>query len=461
MQKSFGGRQIDFWVSILPGHNGEKVVLRILDPKAVSLDLEELVINKDTRELIKNLLSRSTGLLLTTGPEVSGISTTLAALLTQRNQLGVNIATVEDPIERTLPGINQVEVSEDMGRDYDSVLHSFLNQNIDVIGVDQIRGRKTAKAIVSAALNHLVLTSFSAPDAASAIVRLTKLGVDVASLANNLIGIINQRLVRRLCPACRLSYEPTAPELEKLGLSSLAKSKISCYRAKVLTPQEIEKYRSKGRLCRQCNGTGYQGQIGIYEVMGISQRIKTLIGQEEEVQTIYQAAIEEGMQSLLAYGVELVLEGKTTFAELEQVLEDYVHLQSTGAQQPYQGGVSPQLLSRVQAMEKLLNQLNQEFKQLKKEIELAINEPYEGDNVEVYEELKQSREWQEIKQELDLNRDTIVSNVPVYEELIDPGEWEELQKELDPDKETIVSQDEDLLNLELDPSFRPLSDPWS
>jgi type IV pilus assembly protein PilB len=463
MRKTFGGRKIDFWVSILPDRYGEKVSLRIIDPKAISLDLEALVTQNQTRELIQNLLSCSTGLLLVTGSNGSGISTTVAALLTQRNQLGVNIATVEDPIERTLPNINQVEVSEELGRDYDSVLQSFLNQNIDVIGVDQIRGRNVAKTIVDAAVSHLVITCLSTTDAASAIVRLLKIGVDSSSLAENLIGVVNQRLVRRLCPVCRLSYQPTASELEKLGLSSLVKRQISCYKANALNSEEIEQARGKGRLCRQCNGKGYQGQIGIYEVMGISPCLKTLILQEEEAETIKEAAIQEGMKTLLAYGLELVLEGKTTLTELERVLADC--LRSSGsAAKSQKGYVSPQLLKRLQEMEKILIAFTQEFKQLKEDLELSTRTATEWDKQIVYEELKDPQEWDKIKAQLEPDKATIISNTPVYEELTDPGEWEELKKDFDPDKETIVSQsdlEEDVPDFQINTSFRSVPDPWS
>lgn len=466
IQKSFSGRKIDFWISTLPGHHGEKLIIRILDPKAISLDLETLISNDNTRQLIKNLLSRSSGLFLITGPESSGISTTFYALLAQRNQLGVNLATVENSIELSLSGITQVEVDETHNKGYNTILQSFLNQGVDVIGIDQIRGKNTATTAIEAALSHLVITTLPTPDTASAIVRLTKMGVDPSMLSDTLIGVINQRLVRRVCPVCRLSYQLNSSELSQFYPTISNQKTVSCYKAHVLTPEEKEQAQGKGRLCRQCNGLGYKGQIGIYEVMGISQRLKSLIAQEADAQILKQSAIQEGMTPLLTYAVELVLEGHTTVEELKRV---FGNLKESNLPQPCaqnRGSTSPEIKRRLQEIETLLNNINREFNQLKQELTGGLNDfsmtdsSYTTETAIAYSspELLELRNSQ---QKLDLDKETMISGVSQYEELSDPGDWEILKKELEPDKETIVTADAfDEDDFEMEKKVKSVPDPW-
>ncbi|WP_013322266.1 GspE/PulE family protein [Gloeothece verrucosa] len=466
MQKSFSGRKIDFWISTFPGRNGEKIIIRILDPKAISLDLEELITDENTKQLIKNLVNRSSGLFLITGPESSGISTTFYTLLAQRNQLGVNLATVENSIEVSLSGVTQVEMDDEQKKDYNSVLLSFLNQGVDVIGLDQIRGKNTAKTVVEAALSHLVITTLPTPDAASAILRLNKMGVDASILSDTLIGVINQRLVRRVCPVCRLSYQPTASQLEKFhSLVSLDK-KISCYKANVLSSVEKEQARSKGRLCRQCNGLGYKGQVGVYEVMGISQRLKSMIAQQSDVQTMRKAAIQEGMTPLLVYAMNLALEGQTTLEELERVFGDLLECNPGDLGCDIPVSQPPQVMRRLQEIEKLLETLNREFNQLKQEMTSTGNASNSSQTQTAASsskkpEIRDAQAWEILKKELEFDKETMVSSDEPCEELSDPGDWETLKKELEADKETVISGitlDDD--DLPVNHKVKSVPDPW-
>ncbi|ACK70686.1 type II secretion system protein E [Gloeothece citriformis PCC 7424] len=468
MQKSFSGRKIDFWISTLPSRHGEKIIIRILDPKAISLDLETLISNHNTRQLTKHLVSRSSGLFLITGPESSGISTTFYAVLAERNRLGVNLATVENSIEQTLSGVNQVEINDEHRKDSNEVLLSFLNQGVDVIGLDQIRGKNTAKTVVEAALSHLVITTLPTPDTANGIVRLTKMGVDASLLSETLIGVINQRLVRRVCPVCRLSYKPNSSQLSKFPSLFSKQKKVTFYKANVLNSSQKELASSKGRLCRHCNGLGYKGQIGVYEVMGISQRLKTLISQEADAETIKQAAIQEGMTSLLSYAVNLVREGHTTLDELERVFPDLLDFNAIQFCEQLKVSASPEFMRRLHKMEKLLEAVNREFNQLKQDLIVTTeSEPNRDTAISSRSELSELRESDELetlKKELEFDKETMITATDSQKDpaVLEPDELELelLKKELESDKETVISADDFKDDEEEQQQVQFVPDPW-
>jgi type IV pilus assembly protein PilB len=320
IRRVFDGRKVDFRVSTLPSRYGEKIVMRILDNSSTQLGLDKLIGEPETLQIVRDMASRPFGLLLVTGPTGSGKSTTLYSILAERNLPGVNISTAEDPIEYSLPGITQVQVIRDKGMDFASILRSFLRQDPDVILVGETRDKETAKTAIEAALTgHLVLTSLHTNDAAGAIARLDEMGVEPFMVSGALLGVVAQRLVRRVCASCRVPYTPTSAELARFGFSASQDVEITLYKANSLQPEEIAAARASNQLCSVCNGIGYKGRCGVYEVMRITQRLQSLIGENAPTERIKEVAVEEGMKTLLAYSLDLVRQGSTTLEEVERV----------------------------------------------------------------------------------------------------------------------------------------------
>jgi type IV pilus assembly protein PilB len=320
IRRVFEGRKVDFRVNTLPSRYGEKVVLRILDNSSTQLGLDKLISDAESLQTVRDLASRPFGLLLVTGPTGSGKSTTLYSILAERNDPGVNISTAEDPIEYSLPGITQVQVIREKGMDFASILRAFLRQDPDVILVGETRDKETAKTAIEAALTgHLVLTTLHTNDAAGAISRLDEMGVEPFMVSGALLGVVAQRLMRRVCSDCRIPYTPTAEELARFGLASSKDIELTFYKAKFLEPEEIQTAKAKNQLCSKCGGVGYKGRCGVYEVMRVTERLQTLITEGAPSERIKEVAVEEGMKTLLAYSLELVMQGNTTLEEVERV----------------------------------------------------------------------------------------------------------------------------------------------
>lgn len=321
IRRRFQGRNIDFRVSTLPSRYGEKVVLRILDNSATQLGLDKLISDEESLNIVREMASRPFGLILVTGPTGSGKSTSLYSVLAERNDPGINISTAEDPIEYSLPGITQVQVLREKGMDFASILRSFLRQDPDVILVGETRDKETAKTAIEAALTgHLVLTTLHTNDAAGAIARLDEMGVDPFMISGALIGVLAQRLMRKVCDECRIAYTPDADELSRFGLASEGEdAEPTFYKANTIAPEQREAERSAGTLCQKCNGVGYKGRIGVYEVMRNSERLQALINEGASTDRIKEAAVDEGMKTLLAYSLMLVQQGYTTLEEVERV----------------------------------------------------------------------------------------------------------------------------------------------
>jgi len=268
--------------------------------------------------------------------------------------------------------------------------------------------------------------------------------------------------VRRVCPVCRLKHQPKREELARFGLSPAQAAQYSFYKANSLTPEEVIQAREKGRLCRHCNGIGYQGQIGVFEVTTITPHLKTFIADNKPAEMLKKAATQAGFKSLLAYGLELVCQGHTTLEEIDRVMADELTFPSLSPANTPE--ISPDVFSRIEAIERLLQALNRELQSLKQEI--SSNSPNTfPESVTptiLYEEFPdftnpgiRPRDWSS-------DKETIVSDASVYEELTDPGDWEQLKQELDPNKDTIVSSDlDDPFSLEVNTSFRSVPDPWS
>ena len=320
IRRIFEGRKIDFRVNTTPMRYGEKVVLRILDNSATQLGLDKLITDPDSLRMVQDMVRRPFGLILVTGPTGSGKTTTLYAALAERNDPSVNISTVEDPIEYTLPGITQVQVIREKGMDFPAVLRAFLRQDPDVILVGETRDKETAKTAMEAALTgHLVLTTLHTNDAAGAIARLDEMGVEPFMVSGALIGIVAQRLVRRLCDECRIPYTPSLEELSRFGISAVREGEITFYQANTLHPSDIQAAKAGGTLCPKCNGVGYRGRCGVYEIMRVNERIQNLINEGAPTEAIKELAVEDGMQTLLAYSLNLVAQGLTTLDEVERV----------------------------------------------------------------------------------------------------------------------------------------------
>jgi len=320
IRRVYQGRKVDFRVNSLPSRYGEKIVLRILDNSATQLGLDKLISDQNTLAEVRELAARPFGLFLVTGPTGSGKSTSLYSILAERNNPGVNISTAEDPIEYSLPGITQVQVIREKGMDFASILRAFLRQDPDVILVGETRDKETAKTAIEAALTgHLVLTTLHTNDAAGAIARLDEMGVEPFMVSGALLGVIAQRLMRRVCSECKVAYQPCQEELARFGLSAMKDKHITIYKANTLNVEDIQAAKNGKTICHKCGGIGYKGRVGVYELMKNSEQIQSLINQGASTDRIKEVAVEEGMVTLLAYSLNLVLEGHTTLEEVERV----------------------------------------------------------------------------------------------------------------------------------------------
>lgn len=321
IRRLFEGRKVDFRVNTLPSRYGEKIVLRILDNSSTQLGLDKLITDPETLAIVKDMVSRPFGLILVTGPTGSGKTTSLYSALAEKNSPGINISTVEDPIEYSLPGITQVQVIREKGLDFATALRAFLRQDPDVLLVGETRDKETAKTAIEAALTgHLVLTTLHTNDAPGAIARLGEMGIEPFMVSSSLIGVLAQRLVRRVCSNCRIPYTPSAEELARYGLSASQTAGVTFYKANTLTLDEITEAKAKNiEVCPQCHGSGYKGRCGVYEVMRVTENLQTLINQEAPTERIKEVAVEEGMKTLLAYSLDLVRQGATTLEEVERV----------------------------------------------------------------------------------------------------------------------------------------------
>lgn len=322
IRRVFKGRKVDFRVSTLPSRYGEKIVLRILDNSATQLGLDKLITDPDTLGGVKEMVAKPFGLILVTGPTGSGKTTTLYSALSERNDPDINISTAEDPIEYSLPGITQVQVIREKGMDFAMILRAFLRQDPDVILVGETRDLETAKTAIEASLTgHLVLTTLHTNDAPGAIARLTEMGIEPFMISSSLLGVLAQRLMRRVCSECRIPYHPAPEELAHYGLvASGSVEDITFYKPNTLTPKEIEQRKAMNQhICPKCSGVGYKGRVGVYEFMRMNDTLAELINKDAPTEAIKEAAVESGMKTLLAYSLQLVQQGMTTLEEVNRV----------------------------------------------------------------------------------------------------------------------------------------------
>ncbi|NUP98268.1 MAG: Flp pilus assembly complex ATPase component TadA [Armatimonadetes bacterium] len=302
-----GNKDYDLRVSVIPTVNGEKAVMRILDKSSVLLGLGKLGLFPDTQASLEDLIAQPYGIFLSCGPTGSGKTTTQYSVLNKLNSVERNIITIEDPVEYQLPGISQVPVNRKAGVDFSSALRAFLRQDPDIIMVGEIRDLETAEIAVEASLTgHLVLSTIHTNDAPSSVTRLTDMGVEAFLIAASLIGAMAQRLIRKICPECKVAYNPPVESLSRFGFRHEPGQVITFYR---------------GQGCSNCRETGYKSRWGIYELLQVNSEISELIVKGASVQELKEACRAAGMRTLQEDGLKKVVEGATTIEEVMRVVQ--------------------------------------------------------------------------------------------------------------------------------------------
>lgn len=302
------GREVDIRVSILPtSAGGERVVMRLLDHSAFELKLETLGMQHEDMVSLSQAIEAPQGLVLVTGPTGSGKSTTLYACLNKINQDGINIMTAEDPVEYVMEGVGQVQIKEEIGLDFQAALRSFLRQDPEVILVGEIRDKETGDIAIKASLTgHLVLSTLHTNDAISTITRLINMGIPDYLITGALSLIVAQRLARKICRECAVVDESVTPEqLKMIGFAENETTYLNIY---------------KGAGCEKCNGTGYKGRQGIYEILPITSRLKQAIMDKADVLELKRIAKEDGFTSMQAVGRGFIQQGVLSVHEYQRIL---------------------------------------------------------------------------------------------------------------------------------------------
>ncbi|MDD3731931.1 MAG: ATPase, T2SS/T4P/T4SS family [candidate division Zixibacteria bacterium] len=314
------GNIIDLRVSTLPTIHGEKIVLRVLDRRSLYLSFRELGFSEHLQKEWLNVVYKPEGLVLISGPTSSGKTSTLYTTLQEINSIEKNIITVEDPVEYSLPLINQIQINEKAGLNFPSTLRAILRQNPDILMIGEIRDIETARmAIRSSLTGHLVFSTIHTNDAASTITRLLDMGIENYLVTSALKGVLSQRLVRTNCPHCLESYRPTENVLERAGLLQ----------------QAGEFNFRKGYGCNQCRGTGFKNLTGVFEFIKITPEITELILSNASLNRIIEAAYKSGFKPLFEAGLEKVKEGSVC---LEELLKETSHLENSPAPEPIKEG---------------------------------------------------------------------------------------------------------------------------
>lgn len=299
------GEQYDFRVSTMPSVHGEKVVMRILKVSGAYKQLEELGFSEFNYKRISDLLRRPNGIILITGPTGSGKSTTLVAMINKLKDITLNIITAEDPVEYTIDGVTQCQVNPEIGLTFARYLRSFLRQDPDIIMIGEMRDKETANLAIEASLTgHLVLSTLHTNSAAAAIDRMVNMGIDRHMISTSLIGVISQRLVRKLCENCRVKTE-------------LRKEYLEMWKAAFPEIEPVEYAAGSG--CPECGGSGYKGRVAIGEVLIVTRDVKDLIVSGGGEREIYDLALQKGMRPMFIDGFEKVLKGITSFDEVLRV----------------------------------------------------------------------------------------------------------------------------------------------
>ncbi|MEM1347070.1 MAG: type II secretion system ATPase GspE [Myxococcota bacterium] len=308
------GKDIDIRVATAPMVHGERITMRLLDKSSVLLNVRDIGFAPDQLKTITTLIHQPHGIILVTGPTGSGKTTTLYSCLSEINAPDLNIMTIEDPVEYQLQGINQMQVNAKIDLTFASGLRSYLRHDPDVIMVGEIRDEETAKMAIQASLTgHLVFSTLHTNDAAGAFTRLTDMGVEPFLVSSTIIGTMAQRLVRRLCPSCKLPYQPEPTELNEIGLTM-----EDLYEK---TPEGVI-YKPNPDGCDACRNLGYRGRTGIYEMLDVTDPVKRLVMARSDSGTIKREACKQGMRTLREDGALRVLKGETSIAEVLRVTSE-------------------------------------------------------------------------------------------------------------------------------------------
>jgi len=304
-----GNKKVDLRVSTVPVVYGEKIVMRIQEAeKYLNVRLGDLGFEPDDLEKFRKAIWTPWGMVLVTGPTGSGKTTTLYAALMERNKPDVNIMTAEDPVEVSIPGLNQVQVNERIGLTFASVLRAFLRQDPDIILIGEIRDMETAEIGIRAALTgHLVFSTLHTNDAPSSITRLVDMGIEPFLVGSSLILVVAQRLIRKLCPKCKLVDDNPKEALVRMGVLKSLNEDITIYKA-----------NPKG--CDECNGTGYRGRTAVHEILEVDEEMRRLIVKGATAEDIRDLAKKKGMRTLYEAGILKVRRGITDIAEVQRVL---------------------------------------------------------------------------------------------------------------------------------------------
>jgi len=324
IRRKIAGKEIDMRVATAPGVNGERITIRLLDRSSIMRDLSDIGFCDDQLDVINGLIRRPHGIMLVTGPTGSGKTSTLYACLSKINQPDLNILTVEDPVEYQLEGITQVPVNSKIDLTFASVLRSYLRHDPDVIMVGEIRDGETAAMAIQASLTgHLVFSTVHTNDASSAITRLVDMGIEPFLVASSLVALLAQRLVRRLCPVCRVPYKPTEEELTRIGIKHedffAGRLTTPRLRSSYTPPPAGMLYHARDGGCPKCSKSGYLGRMGIYELLLIDNEIRNMALRNADSNAIKQEAIKGGMRTLRDDGAIKVLHGVTTIEEVMMI----------------------------------------------------------------------------------------------------------------------------------------------
>ena len=317
IRRNFEGQIIEFRCATAPGKFGEKMVMRFLNSNSDMLSLDVLISNEEVRKEFRSIINEANGIIIVSGPTGSGKSTTLASALREKDSGELNIVTAEDPIEYDLGGnIQQFPVIRAKGQTFANLLRTFLRQDPDVVLIGETRDPETAESCMDAAeTGHLILTTLHANSAASSVTRLMDMGIPSYKLNASLRGVLTQRLLRRVCPECSVQRPINEAEGYFTGLPEATPARF----ANALSAEEKQKRKQAGTLCNNCNGSGYKGRIGTYEMMLINKDIRECIKQNKSTHEIELIAKENGMLNLKTYAVDLIAQQLTTISELQKI----------------------------------------------------------------------------------------------------------------------------------------------
>jgi general secretion pathway protein E/type IV pilus assembly protein PilB len=298
------GRRIDFRVSSLPGTHGENFVLRILDREKGIVPLDDLGLDQDSYNELKLMMGRPTGILLVTGPTGSGKTTTLYSILNELNHVGVNIMTLEDPVEYPMSMIRQTAVNEEIGMTFAAGIRSLMRQDPDIILIGEIRDSETAEMSIRAAMTgHQVFATLHTNSAIGAIPRLLDIGVSRSIMSGNIIGIIAQRLARKLCVHCKEPYEPEEFERKLLSISD---------------HDNVQLFHAKG--CEKCNNIGYKGRLAVLETLRFTSELDELLLDGASQHALLSTAMDNGFSTMANSGIRWIKQGQTTLEEISRVV---------------------------------------------------------------------------------------------------------------------------------------------